>query len=126
MNGESSGSALIFICSGFGVSREDEAQERDDDEREEEGREDSVERGEDGVVHGAHWAGGGIQSRGGRRRQERPAVRDVVHHELDCVPGHVPERLAPADVLVHRRATGAVPAVVVLLIARWNAASYRP
>ena len=99
MNGESSGFALIFICSGFGVSREDEAQERDDDEREEEGREDPVEHDEDGVARG-------VQSKGGRRRQERSAVRDVVHHKLERAPGHAPERLVPGDVLFRWHAPG--------------------
>ena len=64
MNDESSGSALTFICSSFGVSREDEARERDDDEREEDGREDPMERDEDGVALGVHWAGGGAQASG--------------------------------------------------------------
>ena len=47
MNGNSFGSALTFICSGFGMSRE-EARERDDEEREENAR------NEDGVARGTH------------------------------------------------------------------------
>ena len=73
MNGESSGSAFTFICSGFGVSRE-EARERDEDKREDDARdEDAVERDEDGVARGAHWlAGGGGGTADAAVRSEPP------------------------------------------------------
>ena len=44
---------MSFICSGFGVSRDDEAWERGDD-REEDGRTELVERDKDGVTRGAY------------------------------------------------------------------------
>ena len=90
---------FTFICSGFGVSRE-EARERDEDEREDDARdEDAVERDEDGVARGTHWlAGGGGGAASAAVRSEPPFAMWFITNWSMC-PGTPQDASRPATLL---------------------------